>query len=162
MQLPVDEKRIQVVNVYQDEIRLVVPAGHRLASRAGVSAQDLTEDYLILPQQGRTRTRLNAWLEPVEEEIRISMELDSTELMKRFVMAGMGLTFLAVSNFQEEIAAGKLQDVPLLPEPLVRRLGLIYRKDKALSKAALGFIQVVLDLLGERVQGSGKGDRVVA
>ena len=27
---------------------------------------------------------------------------------------------------------------------MVRRLGLIYRKDKALSKAALGFIQVTL------------------
>jgi DNA-binding transcriptional LysR family regulator len=162
MQLPVDEKRIQVVNVYQDEIRLVVPAGHRLASRPGVAAQELTEDYLILPQQGKTRTRLNEWLEPVEEETRISMELDSTEMMKRFVMAGMGLTFLAASNCREEIAAGKLKDVPLLPEPLVRRLGLIYRKDKALSKAALGFIQVVLDELADRVKGPGRGDRVVA
>jgi hypothetical protein len=28
---------------------------------------------------------------------------------------------------------------------MMRRLGLIYRKDKALSKAALGFIQVVLE-----------------
>jgi hypothetical protein len=33
-----------------------------------------------------------------------------------------------------------------------RRLGLIYRKDKALSKAALGFIHVVLENLGERGQ----------
>jgi DNA-binding transcriptional LysR family regulator len=162
MQLPVDEKRIQVVNVYQDEIRLVVPAGHRLAACPGVAAQDLTDDYLILPQQGKTRTRLNAWLEPVEDEIRISMELDSTEMMKRFVMAGMGLTFLASSTIRGEVTAGKLKDVPLLPEPLVRRLGLIYRKDKALSKAALGFIQVVLDQLGDDVKETGRGSRVVA
>jgi len=33
----------------------------------------------------------------------------------------------------------------LAPEPMIRRLGLIYRKDKALSKAALGFIQIVLE-----------------
>jgi hypothetical protein len=32
---------------------------------------------------------------------------------------------------------------------MIRRLGLIYRKDKALSKAALGFIQVVLENVGE-------------
>jgi len=31
---------------------------------------------------------------------------------------------------------------------MVRQLGLIYRKDKALSKAALGFIQVILDHAG--------------
>jgi len=162
LQLPVDEKRVQVVNVYEDEIRLVVPAGHRLAGQAGVAANDLTGDFLILPQQGKTRTRLNAWLEPVEDEIRISMELDSSEMMKRFVLAGLGLTFLAVSSFREEIAAGKLRGLPLQPEPLVRRLGLVYRKDKALSKAALGFIQVVLDELGDRAGGPKSDDRVVA
>jgi hypothetical protein len=31
---------------------------------------------------------------------------------------------------------------------MIRRLGLIYRKDKALSKAALGFIEVVLENAG--------------
>ena len=32
-QLPVEEKRIQIVNVHQDEIRLIVPAQHPLAAR---------------------------------------------------------------------------------------------------------------------------------
>jgi DNA-binding transcriptional LysR family regulator len=161
-QWPVEEKRIQVVNVHQDEIRVVVPADHRLADRSSVSPQDLREYFLVLPQQGKTRTRLNAWLEPVEEELKISMELDSTEMMKRFVMAGLGISFLAVSNCQEEVAAGKLKAVPLAPEPMVRRLGLIYRKDKALSKAALGFIQVVLEHVGDQARGPGRNARVVA
>ena len=86
-----------------------MPANHPLAERAVVAPQDLIEYFLVLPQQGKTRTRLNAWLEPVEDEIRISMELDSTEMMKRFVMAGLGITFLAASNCREEIAAGKLR-----------------------------------------------------
>jgi DNA-binding transcriptional LysR family regulator len=85
----------------------------------------------------------------VEEDIRISMELDSTEMMKHFVIAGLGVSFVAASNCREEIAAGKLVAIPLAPEPMVRRLGLIYRKDKALSKAALGFIQIALDNVGE-------------
>jgi DNA-binding transcriptional LysR family regulator len=148
-QLPVEEKRVQMVNVHQDEIRAVVPANHPLASRASVEARDLIDYYLVLPQQGKTRSRLNAWLEPVEDEVRISMELDSTEMMKRFVMAGLGITFLAVSNCREEIAAGKLKAIQLAPEPMLRRLGLIYRKDKALSKAALGFIQTVLEHVGD-------------
>ena len=148
-QLPVEEKRMQVVSVHQDEIRAIMPATHPLADRATVAPQDLTEYFLVLPQQGKTRTRLNAWLEPVEEDVRISMELDSTEMMKRFVMAGLGISFLAVSNCREEVATGKLRSLPLGPEPMIRKLGLIYRKDKALSKAALGFIQVVLENLGD-------------
>jgi DNA-binding transcriptional LysR family regulator len=57
----------------------------------------------------------------------------------------LGVSFLSGSNCMEEAAAGKLILVSMGPEPMTRRLGLIYRKDKALSKAALGFIQVILD-----------------
>jgi DNA-binding transcriptional LysR family regulator len=155
-QLPVDEKRLQVVDVHRDEVRVVVPASHPLASHKTVSPRELVEYFLLLPKQGKTRARLDQWLEPVEDEIRVSMELDSTEMMKRFVMAGLGLSFLAISSCQEEIAAGKLRAIPLAPEPMARRLGLIYRKDKALSKAALGFIQVVLDNVGDDSAGAGK------
>jgi DNA-binding transcriptional LysR family regulator len=149
VQLPVEEKRLQVVNIYRDEIRLIVPAGHPLAGRPSVTARDVTDYYLVLPKYGKTRTRLNEWLEVVEDDIKISMELDSTEMMKHFVIAGLGVSFVAVSNCREEMAAGKMHAIPLAPEPMVRRLGLIYRKDKALSKAALGFIQIVLDNVGE-------------
>jgi DNA-binding transcriptional LysR family regulator len=164
-QLPVEEKRLQVVNVYRDEIRLIVPARHPLAGRPVVTAQEVAEHFLVLPKYGKTRTRLNEWLEAVEDEVRISMELDSTEMMKHFVIAGLGVSFMAASNCREEIAAGKLRAIPLGPEPMMRRLGLIYRKDKALSKAALGFIQVVLDNVGEETgtaTDKPKAPRVVA
>jgi len=155
-QLPVEEKRLQVASIHLDEIRLIVPARHPLAAKKTVAPRDLVEYYLVLPQTGKTRSRLNEWLAPVEDEVRISMELDSTEMMKRFVMAGLGVSFLAVSNCREELAAGKLRALSLSPEPLIRRLGLIYRKDKALSKAALGFIQVVLDNVEDE---TAEGDR---
>ncbi|MBV9745695.1 MAG: LysR family transcriptional regulator [Acidobacteriia bacterium] len=142
-QLPVEEKRLQVVTVHHDEIRVIVPGRHPLASKKSVAPEDLVDDPLLLPKQGKTRARINEWLELVSDQIRISMELDSTETTKRFVMAGLGLSFLALSNCQEEIASGKLSAIPLAPEAMLRRLGLIYRKDKALSKAALGFIHVV-------------------
>jgi DNA-binding transcriptional LysR family regulator len=164
-QLPVEEKRLQVVNVYRDEIRLIVPARHPLANRPVVTAQEVAEHYLVLPKYGKTRTRLNEWLEAFEDEIKISMELDSTEMMKHFVIAGMGVSFMAASNCREEIAAGKLRAIPLGPESMMRRLGLIYRKDKALSKAALGFIQIVLDNVGEEAgtaKEKPKAPRVVA
>jgi DNA-binding transcriptional LysR family regulator len=165
VQLPVDEKRLQVVNIYRDEIRLIVPAGHPLARHKMVTAQDVAESFLVLPKYGKTRTRVNEWMEVVEEQVRISMELDSTEMMKHFVIAGLGVSFMAASNCREEIAAGKLVAIPLGPEAMFRRLGLIYRKDKALSKAALGFIQAVLDNVGEEAgiaKEKPKAPRVVA
>jgi len=148
-QLPVDDKRAQVVTVHRDEIRAIVPARHPLAGKKSVSPPDLVGHFLLLPKQGKTRARLNNWLEAVEDDIQVSMELDSTELTKHFVLAGLGVGFLAVSNCREEMAAGKLSALTLAPEPMIRRLGLVYRKDKALSKAALGFIQIVMDNVGD-------------
>jgi DNA-binding transcriptional LysR family regulator len=115
-----------------------------LACKKSVAAAELIGFPLLLPKTGTTRNRLNAWLEPVDDELNISMELDSTEMIKRFVLAGLGLSFLAGTHCQEEVAEGRLAATSLSPEPMERQLALIYRKDKALSKAALGFIEVTL------------------
>ena len=147
-QLPVEEKRLQVVKVHSDEIRLIAPPNHPLARLRSVTAQDMRGFPLLLPKSGTTRTKLNAWLEPVEDEIQVSMELDSTEMIKRFVLAGLGLSFLAGSHSAEEVQSGRLASLTLAPDPILRDLGLIYRKDKALSRAALGFIDVVLEQAG--------------
>lgn len=149
-QLPVEEKRLQVVRIHVDEIKLLLVPDHPLATRRSVSCRDLVSYPLLIPKSGITRSRLNAWLEPVEDLIHISMELDSTEMIKRFVMARLGISFLASTYCEEEIEQGKLTAVSLAPEPMVRRLGLIYRKDKALSKAALGFIQAILKHAGSQ------------
>ena len=143
-QLPVTEKRLQVVKIHSDEIKLLVPANHPLAAKSSVTPAELIGCPLLLPKSGTTRNRLNAWLESVEDELNFSMELDSTEMIKRFVLAGLGLSFLAGTHCQEEVAEGRLAAVSLGPEPMVRQLALIYRKDKALSKAALGFIDATL------------------
>jgi len=147
-QLPIQEKKLQVVLIHTDEMKCIVPPSHPLAGARSIACEDIVAHPLLLPRAGTTRARLNAWMEPSEDHLNISMELDSTEMMKRFVMAGLGIAFLAASNCADEVKEGKLRAIPLAPEPLDRRLGLIYRKDKALSKAALGFIQVILDQAG--------------
>jgi DNA-binding transcriptional LysR family regulator len=160
-QLPVQEKKLQVVKIYSDEIKLLVPAGHKLASYERVMPRDLLGEQLLLPKTGTTRARLNSWLDPVLDDLNVSMELDSTEMIKRFVMANLGLSFLAASHCQEEVNTHRLALVSLGPEPMIRRVGLIYRRDKALSKAALGFIQVTLDNTGNEL-GSDTSPRLRA
>ena len=155
-QLPIQEKKLQAVNIHSDEIKLLVTAHHPLASKERVFPRDLTDHPVLLPKTGTTRARLNAWLDPVIEELNISMELDSTEMIKRFVMADLGVSFLAASHCREEVESKKLACVSLAPELMMRRLGLIYRKDKSLSKAALGFIEVTLMNAGHQIGAIGE------
>src|ERR1019366_3304068 len=110
------------VEIYRDEIRAIVPADHPLAQMERVTSEDLIPYQLLLPQTGMTRTRLNSWFESVEDELQVSMELDSSETMKRFVMAGLGIAFLPAANCAAEVAAGRLRTLPLAPEPMIRKL----------------------------------------
>jgi DNA-binding transcriptional LysR family regulator len=143
-QLPVEEKRLQVVKIHSDEIKALVPTGHPLANNTQVLPEDLVPHQVLLPKTGTTRRRLAAWFAVVEDDLNVSMELDSTEMIKRFVAAGLGVSFLAGTHCADEVAAGQLKAISLGPEHMIRQLALIYRKDKALSKAALGFIEVTL------------------
>jgi DNA-binding transcriptional LysR family regulator len=143
-QLPVEEKRLQVVKIHSDEIKVLVPSGHPLAGNKQVTPEDLVPHPLLLPKTGMTRRRLNTWMAAVEDDLNVSMELDSTEMIKRFVAAGLGVSFLAGTHCRDEVAAGQLVAISLAPDPMVRQLALIYRKDKALSKAALGFIEATM------------------
>ena len=143
-QLPITEKRLQIVKIHSDEIKVLVHPAHPLASRLTILPGDLAGQPLLMPKAGTTRSRLNSWLETVETEVSISMELDSTEMIKRFVMAGLGIGFLAASHCREEAGDGTLVTISIGPDPMIRQIALIYRKDKALSKAALGFIEVTL------------------
>jgi DNA-binding transcriptional LysR family regulator len=74
------------------------------------------------------------------------MELDSSELLKRFIAADVGVGFIARSNVQEDVQAKVLVAIPMAETPIRRDLALVFRKDKALSRAALAFIDTTVKI----------------
>lgn len=142
-QLPLREKKLEIVQVYSDEICLMASPEHRLAGHKTVRVGEVVKENLLLPKAGRTRQRINQFLDDHEDKLKISMELESSVMQKRFTEAGLGVTFMAITDAREEIAAGRLKALRLQPLPMIRTIALIYRKDKALSRASLGFIQLV-------------------
>ena len=57
-QLPVQEKKLQVVKIHSDEIRLIVPGDHPLAGKESVTCHDVTAYPMLLPKSGTTRSRV--------------------------------------------------------------------------------------------------------
>ncbi|HTK95184.1 MAG TPA: LysR substrate-binding domain-containing protein, partial [Terriglobales bacterium] len=78
--------------------------------------------------------------------------LDSSELLKRFVAADVGIGFIARSNVAEDVRAKALAAVPLADVHIKRDLALVFRKDKALSRAALAFIDIAVKLKPAQAQ----------
>ncbi len=144
--LPVNDTRLTIVLIHRDELVLIVPSGHPLARLEAVPVAEIAKFPLLLPKLGRTRDAIENMLHERRLRPNVSMELDSSELMKRFVAAQVGLGFIARSNVAEDVRAGVLAALPIADAQFRRDLALVFRKDKALSRAALAFIDIAVKL----------------
>ena len=142
--MPVNDKRLTVVVIHRDELVIITPPDHLLASRRKVTVADVATCPLLLPKFGRTRDALERLFDEHHVKPNISMELDSSELLKRFVAAGIGVGFIARSNVVEDLRAKVLAAVEFADGSIQRDLALVFRKDKALSRAALAFIEIAV------------------
>jgi LysR family transcriptional regulator, low CO2-responsive transcriptional regulator len=143
---PVDDKRLTVVNIHRDELVVIAPPGHPLSALRQAGIAEVARFPLLLPKVGRTRDTLENLFHEHRLKPRISMELDSSELLKRFVAADVGVGFIAGSNVTEDVRAGALAAIALADASIRRDLALVFRKDKALSRAALAFIEVAVKI----------------
>jgi DNA-binding transcriptional LysR family regulator len=144
--LPVADNRLTVVIIHRDELVIIAPPKHPLAAMKSGTLTEVLKYPVLLPKVGRTRDQLEAAFDQSKLKPNISMELDSSELLKRFVAADVGVGFIARSNVVEDVKAGVLAAIPLADIQIKRDLALVFRKDKALSRAALAFIDIAVKL----------------
>ncbi len=146
LSLPVTDKRLTVVPIHRDELVVITPPEHPLAASEKATVAEVVEYPLLVPKVGRTRDALETLFHERRLKPVISMELDSSELLKRFVAVGVGVGFIARSNVMEDLQAHALVAVALADAAIQRDLALVFRKDKALSRAALAFIDIAVKL----------------
>jgi DNA-binding transcriptional LysR family regulator len=144
--MPIKDKRYTVVPIHKDELVVITPIKHPLSGRSEATLADVAQYPLLLPKLGRTRDTLEALFHEQRLKPTISMELDSSELTKRFVVADVGISFIPRSNVAEDIKAKTLSALRVTDIVLQRDLALVFRKDKALSRAALAFIEIAVKL----------------
>jgi len=142
--LPVTDNRLTVVLIHRDELIIIAPPHHPLGKMKSASVADVTKFPLIVPKAGHTRDGIEDLFHERRLKPNISMELDSSELLKRFVAADVGIGFIARSNVEEDVRANALAAIPIADAQVRRDLALVFRKDKALSRAALAFIDIAV------------------
>jgi len=134
------------VPIHRDELVIIAPPQHPVAKMKSINLAEVLNYPLLLPKSGRTRDALENLFHEHYLKANVSMELDSSELLKRFVAADIGVGFIARSNILEDVKAGALAAIPVADAQIKRDLALVYRKDKALSRAALAFIDIAVEL----------------
>jgi LysR family transcriptional regulator, low CO2-responsive transcriptional regulator len=154
--LPVNDPRLTVVLIHRDELVIIAPPQHPLAKMKSATISEAAQFPLIVPKAGHTRDALENLFYERRLKPRYTMELDSSELLKRFVAADAGVGFIARSNIQEDVRARALAAIPISDAQVRRDLALVFREDKALSRAALAFIDIAVKIKNVDAVAPGK------
>lgn len=142
--LPVTDQRFLVETIHVDELVLAVPRGHALCSTTNPGTKDIAQHAFLLPKQGRQRDLLLNLFRMHDVYPKTVMEVESSELMKRFIQAGLGIGFLPSVNIEAEVKSGDIVVVKMDEMKMSRDLGLIYLKEKSLTHAAKAFLQIAI------------------
>jgi DNA-binding transcriptional LysR family regulator len=153
--LPVNDKRLTVVPIHRDELVVICAPGHEIAKSKSVTVERVSQFPLLVPKFGKTREAIEDMFSQRNLSSNISMELDSSELLKRFAAADVGVGFIARSNVIEDVKLKSIVALNLADAQIKRDLALVFRKDKALSRAALAFIEIAVKLKAPREKAAG-------
>jgi DNA-binding transcriptional LysR family regulator len=127
---------------------------HLLAGRESITLSELDGINMVgysddLP----IRREIDRNLAACHVAVKIVMEFDNVETIKRAIEIDAGVGLLPEPTVAREVALGTLTTIPLAGDGLVRPLGIIRRRGKELGKTARRFIQ----LLHERAQEDSQG-----
>lgn len=141
---PVSHPDLELVELFEEEIRLVAHRGDPLA-RGEVSLSTLEEAPLILFARGSGfRDYLDRALATAGITARVKMESDSVEAIKSLVMVGLGVSFLPDSAVREELESGILAPVQVSGLSALRRqTAAVYRRDRPMSASARRFLDLL-------------------
>jgi len=133
VEAPVSNKNLVVEKCRMDELVLIVPPTHELASKQVVSLAEVTKYPFICREEGSgTREVMIESMHAAginNADLSVSMELGSLEAIKGAVEAGMGVSVLSSATIEKELKLGSLVALKLDP-PLTRPFSFVHQKQK--------------------------------
>jgi DNA-binding transcriptional LysR family regulator len=128
------------VTPYQDDELVAIAAPDAAPRRGRLTAAELAAHPLILYEHGSTVRRvIDDWFRRGGATPGAPMDLGSTEAIKKLVEAGLGMSIASRFSVQEEVRRGRLVARSLEP-PLVRRIGIVRRRDRPPTPALEAFL----------------------
>jgi len=141
---PKASRTIKAIGWRQEPMVLVCAPAHRFAKRQRASLEEVAGEPIVGFDADLTiRREIDRVLYEYRDELRVVMEFDNIETIKRAVEIDAGVSLLPAPTVVREVAAGSLVAVPLSSDELVRPLGIIHRRGKDLGVTARRFIELL-------------------
>jgi DNA-binding transcriptional LysR family regulator len=133
---PEQQHRVTSIQLWQDELRLVVGPQHPLARRQKLGLRELSGYPAVLPESTTVTTRLIQTLFKRQQlPLTTAMEANHLDTVKMLVGIGMGWGVLPARLIDRSVKV-----LPIRHSPIRRPLGVIYHEQRTLSMAVLRFL----------------------
>ena len=119
---------------------VIAAPNHPLAGKKRIPFARLMRESFIVREKGS-----DTWNSMMEAfgsslaDLKIAMEIPSTETIKQAVIAGMGLSFLSAHTIAQELKSGSLRVLHVQRFPLMLHWFVVHRRHKRLPPVAQAF-----------------------
>lgn len=148
------ESHLSQEPLFEDEMGLIVPAGHRWASRKSVTIEELSTEPFIVRESG------SGTLQSVREQIarmkrrfesfHIVAQMGSTAAVVHGIRGGAGVSIVSKVAVAESLAVGSLTSLEVEGVDLKRWFYLTRHSERSLSPLCLRFIDFLKESAGNR------------
>jgi DNA-binding transcriptional LysR family regulator len=138
---------MKAVKIAEDEIVLIVAAGHPFAGRKSVSFMEITEEPFIAREEtSGTQKSVTSLLSKAGFDISLckpSLILGTTEAVVSAVESRSGIAFVSNFAIKKSLSLGMIQAVNVEGLTLKRDFYCIYHKERVVSRLLDEFISFI-------------------
>lgn len=139
------EAQLVQKKIVDDEMFLIVPRKHRLATRRSVTMDELVSEPFIMREPGSgTRKSMEQVMEKADQPVRtlnVVAEMGSTEAIRQGIKAGVGVSILSECAVREELNTGSLKKLKILGLSFKRAFYLTVHRHRTQSPLCRTFIK---------------------
>jgi len=139
-----EDRDLAAVEFHRDSLVLVVWPGHRLAKRKDVDIKDLgRETFVAHIVESPYRQRVIQMFARHRVPLQMDIEMPTLESIKMLVEMKKGVAIVPRMCVESEVARGGLCALRIRQMRVVRRLYLVYRRDRPLPAAAQELVEII-------------------
>ena len=139
--LPVQDKEIISIPLYQNELTLVVPTNHELTQHTTVTMGVLQKyPIILLPKNFFLTQLIRSHCQNFNFTPKPILEISTMESLIHMVSKGIGITVLP-KPYIDFLQSNSIQAIKIKNPTATIEIGIIYRKDKYMCAATRMFIE---------------------
>jgi len=139
-----EERELEAVEFYKDSLVMIVWPGHKLAKRREVDIKELGNEMFVAHSvESPYRQRVIQMFARHRVPLRMDVELPTIESIKLFVEMKKGVAIVPRMCVEHEVANGELHALRIKQMRVIRRLYLVYRRDRPLTAAAQELVEMI-------------------